>query len=205
MLDLGNTTQTTGELTLTGGTLQNGTLNSASFGVQAGTVSAVLAGTGALTKTGTGTVTLSAANTYSGTTTVTVGTLALTGSLANSAVTVVGGAFGGNGTAKPVTVQWGDKVAPGVLTLFSTLNVSGNASFAAGSTFAVNINSAGQNDKLAVGGTATINGGTVQVLGGTGITAASTFTILTAASVTGSGFTKVTRPSPSSRRSLRKI
>ena len=63
-LDLGGTTQTqNGGLTLTGGTLQNGTLSSSgTFDVQAGSVSAALAGTGALAKTGAGTVTLSSAN-----------------------------------------------------------------------------------------------------------------------------------------------
>ncbi len=81
-----------------------------------------------------------------------------------------------------MTVQSGGTVAPGVVTPFSTLNLAGNATFNTGSTFVVNINSSGQNDKLSVGGTATLNGGTVNVnaLSGTGITTASTFTILTA-------------------------
>jgi fibronectin-binding autotransporter adhesin len=150
------------------------------------------AGSWGVTVSGGGTLVLSGANTYTGATTVTAGALALTGSIANSDVTVTGGALRGAGPAQYKTVQSGGTVAPGVVTPFSTLNVSGNASFAAGSIFAVNINSAGQNDKLAVGGTATINGGTVQVLGGTGITGTSTFTILTAKSVMGSGFTNVT-------------
>jgi autotransporter-associated beta strand protein len=81
--DLGTDNQTTGALTLTGGLIEDGTLTSASFGVHAGTVSAVLGGGGALMKTGSGTATLSGANTYNGGTTISAGTLQL-GSGANS-------------------------------------------------------------------------------------------------------------------------
>jgi len=77
ILNLGGTSQTTGALTLTGGTIEDGKLTSSSFGVQAGTVSATLAGAGALTKTGSGTVILSGANTYTGGTAILGGTLAV--------------------------------------------------------------------------------------------------------------------------------
>ncbi|MBV8449451.1 MAG: autotransporter domain-containing protein, partial [Hyphomicrobiales bacterium] len=109
-----------------------------------------------------------------------------TGSIANSTVTVSSsGTVGGLGTLGGLVAQSGGTVAPGAVTPFTTLNVSGNASFAAGSIFLVNVNSAGQNDKLTVGGAATLNGGTVSVIGGTGLNAATKFTILTAQSVTG--------------------
>lgn len=49
----------------------------------------------ALTKSGTTTLTLSGANTYTGATTISAGTLSLTGSLAGTAITVSGGATGG--------------------------------------------------------------------------------------------------------------
>ena len=61
-----------------------GVLTGSSYAVESGTISAILGGSGALTKTTTGTVTLSAANTYTGLTTVSAGTLAVgsSGSLA---------------------------------------------------------------------------------------------------------------------------
>ncbi len=118
---------------------------------------------------------------FSGATNVEQGVLAVNGSLAGSTVTVAsGGTLGGSGTVGGLVVQSGGMVAPGVATPFSTLNVTGNASFASGSTFLVDINAAGQNDKLAVGGTATISGGTVQVVATNGVTLSSRYTILTA-------------------------
>src|SRR6185437_8691363 len=76
-LDLGATTQTAGPLSLTAGVIQDGRLDSAAFGVAAGTVSAVFAGSGALTKSGGGTVVLTAANIYSGGTMISGGMLQL--------------------------------------------------------------------------------------------------------------------------------
>jgi autotransporter-associated beta strand protein len=97
-LDLGTTTQTQALLSQSGGTVQNGTMNvgtyqltggtlastalvsaSTTFDMQAGTVNGVLAGTGQLQKSTAGTVTLSAANSYTGGTVISGGTLALTG------------------------------------------------------------------------------------------------------------------------------
>lgn len=80
-------------LTLTGGILANGTVNGAAFDIRAGTSSAVLNGSGALTKTTAGTATLNAANTYAGATTLTEGTLVAANatSLGNGATQVNGG------------------------------------------------------------------------------------------------------------------
>jgi autotransporter-associated beta strand protein len=80
VLDLGGTMQIqNGGVTLQGGgTIQNGALaSSGTFALQSGTVSAVLAGPGSVSKTTAGTVTLSGANTYTGGTTVSGGTLAI--------------------------------------------------------------------------------------------------------------------------------
>ncbi|WP_158811725.1 autotransporter domain-containing protein [Beijerinckia sp. L45] len=76
--DLGGNTVGLTTFAFTGGVAQNGTLTvSGTDTVQAGTITATLAGTAALTKTGTGTVDLTAANTYSGGTTLSGGTLAV--------------------------------------------------------------------------------------------------------------------------------
>lgn len=118
---------------------------------------------GALIKTGAGTLTLTGNDTLSGPTSVLGGRLAVNGSLANSIVTVGSGAsVGGTGTVGGILAASGSTVAPG--NSIGTLNVAGNVAFAAGSTYQVEANAAGQADRIAATGTATLAGGTVQVL-----------------------------------------
>ena len=89
----------------------------------------------ALTKTGAGTLVLSAANDYSGVTTVSNGTLQVDGSLNTNTVTVVGGVLAGSGTINgPVLVEAAGTLAPGTtsigtLTINNTLSLAGAASF----------------------------------------------------------------------------
>ena len=97
-LDMGaNRADSVGAVTLQNGSILGtgtSTLTSTSgFAVQSGTVSAILAGAVNLTKDTSGTVTLSAANTYSGTTTVNAGTLAygVSNALGVGVLTVNGG------------------------------------------------------------------------------------------------------------------
>ncbi|MES2439695.1 MAG: autotransporter-associated beta strand repeat-containing protein [Verrucomicrobiota bacterium] len=126
------------------------------------TVTQSLSGAGGLTKSGAGTLTLSGANTYSGATTVSNGTLAVasTGSFANSTTLDIqsgatldttsqsgwtlatGQTLKGDGTvnvgaSNTMTVGGGAILAPGASP--GTLSVTGGLSFAAGSTFAVEI------------------------------------------------------------------
>ncbi|WID97602.1 autotransporter domain-containing protein [Bosea vestrisii] len=189
-LDLANLNQSIGSLagagtvTLGSGTLTAGANNSST------SFSGTISGTGGLTKAGTGTLTLSGTNTYSGSTRVSGGKLVVNGSLASS-VALNGGSLGGSGTIGGMSVASGGTVAPG--NSIGTLTINGNVAFASGSTYQVEINAAGQSDKIVASGIATLSGGTVQVLAETGNYAASTnYTILTASGGVTGRFSNVT-------------
>jgi autotransporter-associated beta strand protein len=148
-------------------------------------------GTVALTKTGSGTLTLTGSNTYTGTTSINNGTLALAGSsnnnIANSAtVSIATGAFltvaglsssrfdlasgqtlSGTGTVSGGTLKAlsGSFVVPGTST--GKLN-TGNVSLESGSTFTVEVNGStpgSGHDQLDATGTVTINGATLSASG----------------------------------------
>jgi autotransporter-associated beta strand protein len=117
----------TGGTTITAGTLQigsGGTTGSLTGNIantaaivfnrsDASTYSSAISGNGTLTKQGAGTLTLSGLNTYSGVTTVSAGTLNLTGSAASSAFTLNGGTLSGSGTVGALTVGSGGRLSPG--------------------------------------------------------------------------------------------
>ncbi|MBH5400521.1 autotransporter domain-containing protein [Bradyrhizobium sp. CNPSo 4010] len=131
-----------------------------------------------LAKTGSSVWTLTGTTAFNGATTVDAGGLIVNGALP-SVVTVNGGYLGGTGTVGGIVVNNGGMVAPG--NSIGTLNVSGSVVFNAGSTFQVEINPSGQSDKIAATGTATLNGGTVQIVPlGAGFLANTQYTILTA-------------------------
>ncbi|MEY2480188.1 MAG: hypothetical protein QOI04_1115 [Verrucomicrobiota bacterium] len=78
--DVQTFTETVAGVTLTSGSISGtgtGTLSGSSYDLRSGSVSAILAGTGVLTKSTAGTVTLTGANTYSGGTSIAGGTLVL--------------------------------------------------------------------------------------------------------------------------------
>ncbi|MBY4771395.1 autotransporter outer membrane beta-barrel domain-containing protein, partial [Burkholderia ambifaria] len=138
------------------------TVNTAGTGTFAGTLS----GTGPLTLSGTGVQLLSGTNTLSGPTTVAGGTLAVTGSLAGSPVTVGNGAsVTGTGTIGGLVVSGGGTAS--VTQLGQPLKVAGNATFQAGSTLQVGATPQ-QSGSLDVTGSATLNGGSVQVVAASG-------------------------------------
>jgi outer membrane autotransporter protein len=186
----------TGANTYTGGTtIGAGTLigSSSSFGTggilnnaalvfeqpRDSTFAAPISGTGSLTKQGAGTLVLTGTSPLSGRTSVEAGGLIVNGSLANSVVTVNAGRLGGTGTLGGIVAN-GGTVAPG--NSIGTLNVAGNVVFNPGATYQVEVNGAGQGDRTSATGTATINGGTVQVLAASGVYQPSTtYTILSAA------------------------
>ena len=120
-----------------------------------------LTGTGGLAKQGLGTLNLTGNNTYSGGTAVLAGTLAVNGGVAGNVAVGTAGTLGGNGTIDGNVVNAGT-LAPG--NSIGTLTINGNFTQAAGSTYQVEANAAGQADRINVGGAAAIQGGTVQVL-----------------------------------------
>lgn len=109
------------------------------------------------------TLTLTGASTYTGGTTVEEGKLIVNGSIAaSSGVTVEdGGTIGGSGTVSNLILDSGSKLTPG--NSIGTLNAA-NATFNAGMTYEVEVNSAGASDLLKVAGITTINGGKVVVV-----------------------------------------
>lgn len=168
-LDLGGNTDTVGQVTLTSGTITNGTLSSsAGFDVRSGTVSGNFTGTGGLTKSTSGTVTLSGNNTYSGPTTVNDGTLrlgAVVAASSSSNLIVNSGAFDVNGFLNQVgsISGTGGTIDLGSGTLFTSTS--------ANTAFSGNLTGSGTLQKLG-SGTLTLAGengltGTIDIHGGT--------------------------------------
>ncbi|NPU83784.1 MAG: autotransporter domain-containing protein [Syntrophaceae bacterium] len=189
----------TGTNTYTGGTTVNGgilqgdtaslqgditnnsqvTFDQESTGTYAGNMS----GTGSLVKEGDGILVLTGINTYAGGTFVDHGALAVEGSITGDLAIGASGTLMGNGTITGNTVNSGT-LAPG--NSIGTLTIAGDYTHNAGAVYAVEVNAAGESDRLVVTGTATLNGGTVSVLAGSGqYFMNTTYTILSAGSVVG--------------------
>jgi subtilase-type serine protease len=117
-----------------------------------------IAGHGGLTKQGIGALVLTGTNTYSGPTLVNQGLLAINGSITSDVTVGSSGVVGGSGHIGSLTANSGGTVAPG--NSIGTLNVAGDVSFAAGSTYAVEL-SATNSDRIVAGGKAILSGGTV--------------------------------------------
>ncbi|MGA2290575.1 autotransporter domain-containing protein [Bradyrhizobium sp.] len=112
-----------------------------------------------------------------------VGDLAHPGALltATNGLTIgTGGTLAGHGTvASNIAIPSGATLAPGGS--IGTLNVTGNLSLAAGSFYQIAVTAGGQNSKTVATGTATIAGGTVEVMEQPGVYPPSfKYTILTA-------------------------
>ena len=181
-LDFNGNNVTIGSLSGLGGTIALGasTLTVAEQG--SSTFAGTLTGTGGLTLQGPGALSLTGANTYTGPTNVTGGRLAVNGSITSNVTVGAGGNLGGIGTITG-TVTNNGIASPG--NSIGTLNVVGAYTQAAGSSYQVETNAAGQADRINVTGapgTATIAGGTVTLTAASGVYAPSTtYTILNAA------------------------
>ncbi len=180
-LDLGGTTQTTGAFVLNSGALIDsggGALDASAFDLRRGAIDAVLGGSGALTQNGLG-VTLYRANTYTGSTTISVGVLALSGAgsiatssgVADDALLDISATTAG---ASVTSLSGGGAVALGGQTL--TLTNAGGA-FGGVIDGAGGLTAAGGAETLSgvntYAGATTINSGASLLLSGTGAIASS--------------------------------
>ncbi len=162
-------------------TLRLGGSTTASFDLSQIGAAAQYRNFGLFGKTGTSTWTLTGTSSQTTPWTITQGTLAVNGSITGDVTVATAGRLGGNGTITGSIVNNGT-IAPG--NSIGTITLSGSYTQAAGSTYQVEVNSAGASDRINVTGapgTATINGGTVQVIAASGTYGrTTTYTILNA-------------------------
>jgi fibronectin-binding autotransporter adhesin len=200
-LTLTGTNNWAGGASVTGGTLKGTALSlrgnifdggavvfdQAVDGVYAG----VLSGNGAFVKQGAAVLTLTGnSGAFAGATSVNVGTLRVDGSLGGALTVAAGARLQGTGTIGSATVA--GTTAPG--DSIGTLTVTGNYLQLAGSTFEAEINPNGTGDRLAVGGVATLQGGTVNVITLPGVyTPGAHYTILTAGGGVSGQFASLTQ------------
>lgn len=178
-MELTNVNDITGSITISGGVLKlsgNGTLGTGSVANNANlefaydsekTVANVITGSGSVTKSGAETLTLSGANTYTGVTTVSGGTLKITGSTFNSRLII------GNGSSAVIDAGENGVVnmnADGYNSALMIGNGSvGSLTLESGNVTIHNSSSSGTKGGIQLGtnnngkGELTINGGTMQV------------------------------------------
>jgi fibronectin-binding autotransporter adhesin len=175
--DLQTFSETLGVVTLSSGTISGSgadTLTGSSYIFQSGTVSAVLAGTGTVTKNTAGTVTLSGSNTFTGSTTISAGILQVNtnnalGTTASGTTVASGAALKLNNvnysTAEPLTLNGSGISNGGALTNSGTstfagpIDVATNATINAGGgilNFTGGISKNGTTLTIAGGGTVNI-------------------------------------------------
>ena len=184
--------QTIAQLEGDGGTLQLGETNLVVDQGGNSVFAGEIVGSGTIEKQGEGDLKLEGDGTgFTGTGEVGGGTLSVNGDFSNASFVVnQGGTLGGRGTIGETNVN-GGTLAPG--NSIDTLTVNGNVVFTAGSVFEVEVNAAGQGDRVNATGTATLGGAQVQVIAENGTYRPLTdYTILTAAGGISGTFASVT-------------
>ena len=160
MLSLTDTFQQVGALSGTGGIISLGSLGTLETDSAANTTlaSQITGNFSQLFKRGSGTLTLTGNSTFVGDTRVFGGGLVVNGSLASPVTVSSGAMLGGTGTIGGLVSQ---RRHPRPRQLDRHADVNGNY-VQTGGTYQVEVNNAGQSDKVNVSGAATINGGTVR-------------------------------------------
>ena len=127
-----------------------------------------------------GTETLSGANSYSGITLVSGGTLSVNGSIANSALTIVGpgATLTGSGTVGPLAVLSGGTFAPAWGMPARSMTVAGDLAFQSGAIYLLQANPSIASANVT--GAATPGGATVSAVFANGSYISKTYTILSA-------------------------
>lgn len=190
VLDLGRTTQTLAALFLTGGTVQNGSLDAPIISM-GGAINGI-SGTASLT-TFAGVTFILGMNSYTGGTNINGGALDVIGSLTDPTVNA-GGLLMGTGTVGATQVNAGGTLAPGNGMPGTSLTISGNLAFQSGAIYQVQLNPATASFAN-VTGTATL-GGMVQANLWSGTYVTRQYDILHAAGFNGTTFSGVTSNLP---------
>ncbi|MGV2495198.1 autotransporter domain-containing protein [Pelagerythrobacter aerophilus] len=113
-----------------------------------------IGGLGGIVKQGDGILNLTGNSTYTGPTEVNGGKLAVNGSIVSNVTVNAGGTLGGNGSVGDTTIGGQGTLAPG--NSIGRLTVAGDLNFAAGSIYEVEVNAAGEADRVDATGEVTI-------------------------------------------------
>jgi len=165
----------------------NGTLNLNYLGSY--TLAAALSGSGALNQLAGNTTLSGNASAFTGLTTVSGGTLTVSGSLGGTLQVASGGTLSGSGTVGSTTVAAGGVLAldaPG-----SALHVIGDLTLASGSLYRVHTTTSGLSDAVVVDGNIALAGGLSILAGSAEYTANTRYTILSASGLISGSFSSV--------------
>ncbi len=175
------------------GTASNGLTNSGNATTSGGVINGAIVNSGTFTVTGTTTGNGRFSN--SGTFALSGGDFTGLASFTNNGLVTAanGGTLGAasfvNATGGIVDLRNGSAT--------NVLNLAGSVTFNAGSIYKVEVNTAGQSDRIAATGTASLNGGTVQVNNAPGVYALGTrYRIATAGGGVSGQFSGLTQSSP---------